>query len=385
MSDRQKLFLAILVSMLLHAGILLLRWHIRNTTVDTAKAARPDDLSRLVVTIMPPKPADVNRRETVTPPRPTPPPPPPRQFIRPALDSDGLTTSLKAPAHALFQSDSNMTAGSLLPPTGNIPLPSEAGPRRKFMEFESRPMSMGKGQVPSQPSRARQAAEAAPAMPLQTPYAITQVQHQPGAQAAPTPQAVPTPKPVPTPPDSLALGKPTPTPAPSVSDLARLTLRGQADMAPMPQQQPPPPRAVPVRPVPPSPATPEPNTQREMARTRIEGGISTSGPAAVDAVQTPFGRYHEKLSNLIGSRWQLYIQEHPKDVGEVTILVKLNPSGKIYSTSIIANHSADDLGELSTRAILDSDLPPVPDDLAPMLKEGKLEIPFHFVVYDPAQ
>jgi len=119
-----------------------------------------------------------------------------------------------------------------------------------------------------------------------------------------------------------------------------------------------------------------------MDRTRIDGGINTPGAPGVDAVETPFGRYHRKLSNLIGSRWKLYLQEHPKDVGEVTILVKLDPSGKVAATRVLSNHSLDDLAELSTRAITESDLPPVPDDLAPMLRNGKLEISFNFNVYD---
>jgi hypothetical protein len=375
MSDRQKVFLAILASMLVHVGIALalISWPARSVS-EMAKA-RPSDLSRLVVTIMPPRPADVNRHDIVSASRPT---PPPRHFIPPVLDSDGLKTAQKAPEHALFQSDSNMVAASLLPPMGNIPLPTEAGPKRNFMEFENRPASMGKGQTPSETTRARRAAEASPAMPEQTPYAVTQVQHPPGQQSTPAP----TPRPVPTPPpDSIALGKPTPTPAPPIHDLARLTLRGQADMAPLSQQ--PAPRAVPVHPVPPSPNMPEPSTQRETARTRIAGGIAVPGAPAVDAVETPFGRYHRKLSNLIGSRWQLYLQEHPKDVGDVTILVKLDTTGKVTATRVIANHSMDDLAELSTRAIMESDLPPVPDDLAPMLRDGKLDITFNFNVYDP--
>jgi hypothetical protein len=374
MSDRQKVFLAILASMLVHVGIALalISWPARH--VDSAEEKpHPSDLSRLVVTIMPPKPADVNKQPAYTV-RPT---PPPRIFVPPALDSDGLKTSAKAPEHALFQSDANMIAGSLLPPTGNIPLPTEAGPRRKVMEFDTRPLSVGKGQTASEQSRARQAAQAAEAMPVQTPYAVTQVQHQPGQQSTPAP----TPRPVPTPPDSLALGTPTPTPAPPNRDLARLTLRGQADMAPM--TEPPVPRAVPVHPVPPSPSLPEPGTQKSLSRTRVDGGIARSGAPAVDAVETPFGRYHRKLSNLIGSRWQLYLQEHPKDVGDVTILVKLDTDGKVAATRVLANHSMDDLAELSTRAIMESDLPPVPDDLAPMLRDGKLEITFNFNVYDP--
>jgi hypothetical protein len=69
-------------------------------------------------------------------------------------------------------------------------------------------------------------------------------------------------------------------------------------------------------------------------------------------------------------------------VGEVTIVVKLDPSGHVTATKVVQNHSLDDLAELSTRAIMESDLPPVPDDLAPMLRDGKLEISFNFNVYD---
>jgi hypothetical protein len=87
-----------------------------------------------------------------------------------------------------------------------------------------------------------------------------------------------------------------------------------------------------------------------LTRTRIDGGITTHGRPGVDAIETPFGRYHRKLSNLIGSRWQLYLQEHPKDVGDVTILVKLDTNGRVVATRVVANHSMDDLAELSTRA-----------------------------------
>ena len=77
------------------------------------------------------------------------------------------------------------------------------------------------------------------------------------------------------------------------------------------------------------------------------------------------------------------LQAHPKDVGDVTILVLLNTNGKVAATRVITNHSMDDLADLSTKAIMESDLPPVPDDLAPMLRNGRLEITFNFNVYDP--
>jgi hypothetical protein len=367
MSDRQKLFYALVASAFLHLAIGLVLAFWSTTRLIETTPVHPD-LSQLTVTIIPhsaPTPAPVVA-----------PTPPPARQVPPVLDSDGLTTSTKAPEHPVFQSDANMVAASRLPATGNIPLPSAAGPRRNFRDFANIPASSGKGLAPSAHAiNGSQAATAAQSMPEQTPFAVTKV------ETTPTPApATPTPKPVPTTaPDDLALGKPTPTPAPTpVTQLASLAtpppLRADTEMTPMT-------RPAPAQPA--SPNAPEPATQRELDKTRIDGGINTPGEPAVDAEETPFGRYHRKLSNLIGSRWQLYLQEHPKDVGDVTILVLLDTSGKVAATRVIANHSMDDLADLSTRAIMESDLPPVPDDLAPMLRNGKLEITFNFNVYDP--
>jgi hypothetical protein len=379
MSDRQKLFYALLASAFFHIALALIlaSW----TAEHTADVVRelPRDLSQLTVTIMPtrptPPPAAAKPEPTIVP-MPT---------ALPVLDSDGLTRANKAPAHAAFQSDANMAAGSQLPATGNLPMPTQNGPTRKFMDFKDQAASFGKGETAMETLPARMASQPpAPAMPEQSPSAITQVKH---AQAfeTPAPTPAPTPKPAPTPAaDTLALGTPTPTPAPPsqlptpVAELAKLTmppsLRGHADIAPMtrtPETQPAPPQ-------------PQPGRQDETEKTHIDGGITAPGPEGVDAVETPFGRYHHKLFNLIRSRWQLYLKEHPTDVGEVTILVQLDTTGKVAGTRVVKNDSLDNLAELSTRAITESDFPPVPDDLAPMLRDGKLEVSFNFSVYDPS-
>jgi len=355
MSDRQKLFYALLASAVIHLGIGfgLASWTARR--VEDAAVPKPD-LSQLTVTIMPAPPPIVK------------PPPMVASEKRPELDSDRLAPSTKAPAHPVFQSDANMVAGSALPASGDVPLPTQAGPRRNFTDFQDAAASFGKGETTSVTS------PSGPAMPEQKPYAVTQVQHQYAArdnQPAPTPAPTVAPTPAV---DTLALGTPTPTPSlpaeyptPAV-ELARLATPQPPRLHPDEARQ---------------QTAPEPGTQLEAEKTRIDGGINTAGRPAVDAMETPFGRYHRKLSNLIGSRWQLYFQEHPKDVGEVQIMVTLNLSGKVARTDVIANHSMDGLAELSTKAIVESDFPPVPDDLAPMLRDGKLEIEFTFSVYDP--
>jgi hypothetical protein len=389
MSDRQKLFYALLASAFFHLalGLVLALWTAQHTD-DVARAL--PDLRDLTVTIMP------QRASPPSPAAPAPPAPTPAPghllttapaATPPVMDSDGLTHSNKAPAKAAFQSDANMVAGSQLPATGNLPLPSMAGPRRHFMDFANQAASMGNGFTPPLPASAGQNAP----MPEQTPSAITQVQHSARAQAQATPAPIPKPTPRPAPtaaPDTLALGTPTPTPAPPAPTpaavLAKLMLpppmRGHADMAPMTPMT----RSPDTQPAPPPQRPPQPATQRETEQTRIEGGITNPGGPGVDAIETPFGRYHHKLYNLIGSRWKLYLQEHPTDVGDVTILVTLKPNGKVAATRVTANNALDDLADISTKAIMDSELPPVPDDLAPMLRDGKLEVSFSFSVYDPS-
>ncbi|HEX4086991.1 MAG TPA: energy transducer TonB [Chthoniobacteraceae bacterium] len=367
MSDRQKLFYALLASALFHVVLIVclgMVWAVAHT--EAVVKVLPG-LSHLTVTIMPaPKPEPAPAQGIAVVPTPVP-------LVKPDIDSDGLKKSSKAPAKTLFQSDSNMVAGSRLPATGYLPLPSLAGPQRSFIDFANRASTMGKGKAPLAPSAGRPAA--AP-MPVQTPSAVTRVENQPQrlAKATPQPSAQPTPKPIPTAaPNMLALGTPTPTPAPP-QQFARLTaapsLRAGAEIAPLPKPQPP------------SPSRDEAAMQREMHQTHVDGGITARGEPGVDAVESPYGRYHRTLSNLIGSRWRLYMQETPKDVGEVTILIHINPNGKVASTQVIGNHSIDGLADLSVRAIMDSKLPPVPDDLAPMMQDGKLDIRFDFTVYD---
>ena len=233
MSDRQKLFCAFVVSVIAHAviGFILYIWPSRH--ISDEEKPKPD-LSRLTVIIMPPKPADLEKLIAAAP------TPPPMHLLkhveRPDLDSDGLTTSKKAPEHSIYQSDADMVAGSLLPATGNVPLPSEEGARGDFVDFANRRASAGKGTV----SDAAKAARAAQSMPEQTPFAVTQVQNSPQSQSTPQPTPFPTPGP-----DMIALGTPTPTPAQLAENTARLTLRGHVDIAPLAPQTPPSPNQPP--------------------------------------------------------------------------------------------------------------------------------------------
>jgi TonB family protein len=444
MSEREKTFIALIASAVLHIvgalfTVVWLRLH-----PDALAAAKPaPDLSQLEVTLMPaanatPPPAlDIAAAAT---PEPT-----PKKVIRTTLDTAGLQETETPPENAMFESDQNSRAASELPATGDLPLPTQEGKNLPTVDFKSQDYSLGNGAQPATPAMeiAKNTAPAAPAQlptPAPTPPEAKVIEKptpkpEPSAQPSPTPEeakaeptpffqptpvptpvpaSTPEPTPVPTPaptpvPDDFALGKPTPTPVPASTpeptpekvELPKPTPVPAATPTPTPAQQfaklamPTPPLAAPTpelraRPQPPRPPTPpaasEPGTQTFKEKTKIDGGIQNRGKAGVDAVATPFGKYRNAVKNSIGSRWNHYVRENASlvtSVGEVVVSFKIDQNGKVEDVKIISNSANDGLANITIRAILESKLPPIPDELTPMLKNGRLEISsVSFYCYD---
>src|SRR5271155_4254434 len=133
MSDRNKILLALVVSVLLHLlGILgLMTWA---SLRSSAHSTLPANLGPIVVTVTPlaKKPEPVVREIA----QPSPPPPPMQ------IDSDGLAKADTTPVQPLFESDINSRAASRLPPSGLAPLPSQEGKERLFPHFETKKSSL---------------------------------------------------------------------------------------------------------------------------------------------------------------------------------------------------------------------------------------------------
>jgi hypothetical protein len=80
-------------------------------------------------------------------------------------------------------------------------------------------------------------------------------------------------------------------------------------------------------------------------QTQLNGGAAISGSEGrlyeppyfrESLIETPFGRYHRTLSSIIGKAWNTAVnsQNPPIPKGSVTILVWLDPNGKVVSTKV---------------------------------------------------
>lgn len=235
------------------------------------------------------------------------------------------------PTNAPFESDKNTRAASDSAPSGAAPMPSLDGRDSPDVELANRDYTNGKQSQPSPPVPAEQ----------------TQAQ-------APEPQASPL---------------PTPTTAGQLA-LRAAPPREQADAR---QQQ-----VKPAQPKPPA----APGYQPETRITRIKGNISNRGKASVEAAATPIGRYKKMVSDAIGSRWYYYVNDQIGllNIGTVDVRFTVSPSGKVGGVKVISNTSNESFASVSVNSIIEAEIPPIPEEIAKLLDNGRLEIDYSFTI-----
>ncbi len=273
---------------------------------------------------------------------------PPKTEPKPAyLSTTSAQEAPKAPEKPAFESDKNTLAASAIPAEGTIPLPSQEGEESPATSFENREFTPGREPRPSAP--AAEPSKAAPPVPL--------VQ-----QAETSPQ---TPK--------EAVPKPEPT-APPDSEVALLQpVKPKAQPKPTPETPKPETR----------PATPStPGYQPQTRITRLKGNISNRGRSSADAVSTPLGRYKKQISDAIGSRWYYYVNEAISllNVGTLEVRFIVKSDGKVQKCQVLRNSSNESFASTSVRAVMDAEIPPIPPEILPMLKEGAIEVDFTFTI-----
>jgi len=294
----------------------------------------------------------------------------------------------QAPEKAPFQSDENTKAASELPPTGDIPLPSQQGVNQPAMELQNQRHTAG--EIPA--SQAANNAPTQPPSPFSPPLPATSpVQKQQKRPEKPSPTPLPSATPVTSPmPTPSSTPKPTATPPPPPNSLKLLE---------PPQEQEKPSDSKPQNPTqtaqqtPPSAARPpsQPGTQGskkgyqpESRQTVISGNISNKGRSSVAAEATPIGRYKKRMSDAIGSRWYYYVNERMGllSIGTVNVAFKITASGKVIGLHVVSTNSNESLTDCSLRSIMDAKLPPIPSEVAQTLQDGSLEIEYSFTIYD---
>jgi TonB family protein len=154
--------------------------------------------------------------------------------------------------------------------------------------------------------------------------------------------------------EELAMLRPTPTPRPTPSRRA----------ATVPQRQSAPPTAY----------------RQEQRVTRLQGNVSNRGRSSIAAIGKPKGRFEKAVQDAVGSRWYFYVRERGDliNIGTVEIRFYVRPDGKVEDVHVIRNSSNETLASTSLQSIIEADIPPMPDELAPLLTRDRMEFTMSF-------
>jgi outer membrane biosynthesis protein TonB len=219
------------------------------------------------------------------------------------------------PKEKTFESNANSVGASELAATGELPLPSQSGKDRPFMDLETNPYSLEtKGAQPQQSK------------------AASQQKQMPAPQSAPITAA-----------EQFALLTQKPTAAVEPS-----TAASQVQSA----------------------------YRRLKERTHISGNITSRGISAVNALGTPLGRYQKIVADSIGSRWYNYV-EQKRDlitIGTLRLRFDIDRSGQVKNVKITENSSNEAFANVCVQSVLEAHLPPIPEDVANTLPPEGLEV-----------
>ncbi len=344
-------------------------------------------------------------------------PPPPQKkeiYIRTAQNE----RTDAAPKNAAFISDRNTKAATVKAPfpDGTEPLPTMDGLKLPTRELADRDHRDGELKDDARPK----APKGAPAM------------LQPQPQTPPTPpsivkpkDAAPPPQPV-APPQVVAKAVPESTPLTKMMEEAdkalasveknRLTIEvkkaeATPDTPPMPQtpapqtpparetaqampespQQQPVPKALPVLDDPTTRTTrnQDPDAFTPFTRTtQTKGTISNRGTeAAVDAEESPKGRYIRQVTGQVEKKWHLYrlLRRDGVTYGSLEIVFYVNKKGKVEGLRVVNDKESNPvLTGFTLQAIRDAVIPPIPADVIPTLPmndQERLKIEYNVLIY----
>jgi outer membrane biosynthesis protein TonB len=159
----------------------------------------------------------------------------------------------------------------------------------------------------------------------------------------------------------------------------------RAQEKPVVQEQMP---GAPTPPQAPAPETmPLPGEQGFTPHTRatsMRGSLSNTGKSAsVLAEATPLGRYKQAVSAAIGRLWHRYRQDNMDFVvfGSLKLEFKVDRQGNPRNLRVTDNDANEIMANFSMRAVMDADIPPMPEEIIGILDDGMLEVTYDVIIY----
>jgi outer membrane biosynthesis protein TonB len=222
------------------------------------------------------------------------------------------------PTEKTFESNANSIGASELAATGELPLPSQTGKDRPFMDLETYQHSLETKGAQPQPSAA----------PQENPNPSTTPQTQPA-------------------------------PVTAAEQFAMLTQRSTQALETSA-----------------APSQPPSAYRRLKERTHISGNITNRGISSVNALGTPLGRYQKIVADSIGSRWYAFVEQKQDlvNIGTLRLRFYIDRSGQVKDLKVTENSSNEAFANVCVQSVLEARLPPIPDDIADTLPPEGLEV-----------
>ncbi len=122
---------------------------------------------------------------------------------------------------------------------------------------------------------------------------------------------------------------------------------------------------------------------RERLQSSMNGTLSNIGQNAVDAEETAIGKYKKAVHDAIGRKWYRYHTQHKESVtwGVLKLKFRVDESGTIHGLRVVKNESNTLMTEFSLQAVIDANIPPMPEEVAEELGIGGLDLDYDFIIY----
>jgi outer membrane biosynthesis protein TonB len=289
--------------------------------------------------------------------------PPPRLPKNPAyVETELEKESAEKPKDQTFQSSANSVAASKVPPTGDLPLPSQDGKDRPDLNLDTHDFSL-----PILGSQPQPQAQQQPPAPESRPSPAVSPKAKPSEppKSSPEPSAAVSPEP-----EQLAMLRSSPPPP----------LNAPEEVAPSPPEIPS--SAAPPAPRP-KPENPASNYRPQKQETRIAGSISNRDRSAVNTVGTPLGRYQKQMYDAVGARWYQHTAQKRDliSIGTTRLTFSIDRSGRITNLKVAENTANEAFASVCLQSVQELKLPPIPDDVASTLPPEGLQEELTFILY----
>ena len=145
------------------------------------------------------------------------------------------------------------------------------------------------------------------------------------------------------------------------------------------------PKAIPV--AKPVMNAPKPEQDAFMPQTRtskVKGTISNLGGAdSFDAAATPSGRYMRQVTSAIEKKWHINRRMKADFVepGKMRLHFYVNKQGKPEELKIVFAEANPVMTDFTLSSVLEAKIPPIPQDLLPILDKQRFEIEYDIVIY----